>query len=242
MSLQAILFDAYGTLFDVYAIAAEAERQFPGNGAVLANLWRDKQIEYTRLRSLSGTYQPFDVVTDEALQFACRKLGLALSAEGRQQLMAQYNQLSAFPENLSVLQALKQSGMTLAILSNGNPEMLAPVIHAAGMTNLFTHVLSAHSVKKFKTAPEVYQLGINTLGVGAQDCLFVSSNGWDICGAAWFGYPTFWVNRAAAPLEVLGVAPDGEGRSLNDLLEFVRQRSSLSGAASYSTKPITPTH
>jgi 2-haloacid dehalogenase len=224
MSFQAIIFDAYGTLFDVYAIAAEAERQFPGQGAALANLWRDKQIEYTRLRTLSDTYQPFDSVTRDALQFACSRLGLALSPESQSQLMDQYNRLTPFPENLNVLNELKRHGQKLAILSNGNPEMLDPVIKAAGMDGMFTHVLSAHSVKKFKTAPETYRLGTSTLGLAAKDCLFVSSNGWDICGAAWFGYPTFWVNRAAAPLEVLGVTPNGEGRSLNDLLQFVRQR------------------
>jgi 2-haloacid dehalogenase len=224
MSFQAILFDAYGTLFDVYAIAAEAERQFPGQGAALANLWRDKQIEYTRLRTLSDTYQPFDGVTRDALQFACSRLGLALSPESQAQLMDQYNQLTPFPENLKVLHELKRDGLKLAILSNGNPEMLDPVITAADMNGVFNHVLSAHSVKKFKTAPEVYRLGTSTFGLAAEDCLFVSSNGWDICGAAWFGYSTFWVNRAAAPLEVLGVTPNGEGRSLNDLLQFVRQR------------------
>ena len=224
MSFQAIIFDAYGTLFDVYAIAAEAERQFPGQGAALANLWRDKQIEYTRLRTLSDTYQPFDSVTRDALQFACSRLGLALSPESQSQLMDQYNRLTPFPENLNVLNELKRHGQKLAILSNGNPEMLDPVIKAAGMDGMFTHVLSAHSVKKFKTAPETYRLGTSTLGLAAKDCLFVSSNGWDICGAAWFGYPTFWVNRAAAPLEVLGVTPNGEGRSLNDLFQFVRQR------------------
>ena len=224
MSFQAIIFDAYGTLFDVYAIAAEAERQFPGQGAALANLWRDKQIEYTRLRTLSDTYQPFDSVTRDALQFACSRLGLALSPESQSQLMDQYNQLTPFPENLNVLNELKRHGQKLAILSNGNPEMLNPVINAADMDGVFNHVLSAHSVKKFKTAPEVYHLGTSTFGLAAEDCLFVSSNGWDICGAAWFGYSTFWVNRAAAPLEVLGVTPNGEGRSLNDLLQFVRQR------------------
>jgi 2-haloacid dehalogenase len=125
---------------------------------------------------------------------------------------------------LKVLQELKRDGLKLAILSNGNPEMLNPVINAADMDGVFNHVLSAHSVKKFKTAPETYRLGTSTLGLAAEDCLFVSSNGWDICGAAWFGYSTFWVNRAAAPLEVLGVTPNGEGRSLNDLLQFVRQR------------------
>jgi len=138
--------------------------------------------------------------------------------------MDQYNRLTPFPENHNVLNELKRDGLTLAVLSNGNPEMLHPVIKAADMDGMFTHVLSAHSVKKFKTAPETYRLGTSTLGLAAEDCLFVSSNGWDICGAAWFGYPTFWVNRAAAPLEVLGVTPNGEGCSLNDLLQFVRQR------------------
>ena len=227
MSFKAILFDAYGTLFDVYAIAAEAERQFPGQGSAVATLWRDKQIEYTRLRTLSDTYQPFDVVTRDALQFACGKLGLALHPQAQTQLMAQYNQLAPFPENLTVLSALKSEGITLAILSNGNPELLDPVIEAAGMHGVFNHVLSAHSVKKYKTAPEVYRLATSALDVAAEDCLFVSSNGWDICGAAWFGYPTFWVNRSAAPLEVLGVTPDGEGRTLNELLQFVRQRGGL---------------
>lgn len=223
MSLRAILFDAYGTLFDVYAIAAEAERQFPGRGAELASLWRDKQIEYTRLRTLSNTYQSFQAVTRDALQFACNKLGLVLDQHIQTQLMARYNRLTPFPENLNVLNELKRKGIALAILSNGNPEMLAPVVKAAGMESVFDHVISAHTVKKFKTAPEVYQLGLDRLGIAAKDSLFVSSNGWDICGAAWFGYPTFWVNRSAAPSEVLGVTPDGEGRSLNDLLSFVRQ-------------------
>ncbi|MFM8246348.1 MAG: haloacid dehalogenase type II [Burkholderiaceae bacterium] len=223
MSLRAILFDAYGTLFDVYAIAAEAERQFPGKGAELASLWRDKQIEYTRLRTLSNTYQSFQAVTRDALHFACNKLGLALDQQIQTQLMTQYNRLTPFPENLNVLNELKRKGIALAILSNGNPEMLAPVVKAAGMESVFDHVISAHTVKKFKTAPEVYQLGLDRLGIAAKDSLFVSSNGWDICGAAWFGYPTFWVNRSAAPSEVLGVTPDGEGRSLNDLLLFVRQ-------------------
>ncbi|MFM8464466.1 MAG: haloacid dehalogenase type II [Burkholderiaceae bacterium] len=223
MSLRAILFDAYGTLFDVYAVAAEAERQFPAKGAELASLWRDKQIEYTRLRTLSNTYQPFQAVTRDALQFACNKLGLVLDQRIQTQLMAQYNRLTPFPENLNVLNELKRKGIALAILSNGNPEMLAPVVKAAGMESVFDHVISAHTVKKFKTAPEIYQLGLDRLGIAAKDSLFVSSNGWDICGAAWFGYPTFWVNRSAAPSEVLGVTPDGEGRSLNDLLLFVRQ-------------------
>ena len=220
MSLQAIIFDAYGTLFDVYSIGALAERLFPGKGAAVAELWRDKQIEYTRLRTLSNTYKPFWEVTQDALVFTCRKFGLDLTLDAQTQLMGQYAKLQAFPENLGVLQALKARGLKLAILSNGNPDMLNAAVQAAGMQDLFTQVLSVDSVQKFKTAPEAYQLGPDVLGVAARDSLFVSSNCWDVCGAAWFGYRTFWVNRANAPVEELGVTPNAQGRSLTDLLEY----------------------
>ncbi len=223
MSLQALIFDAYGTLFDVYSIGALAERLFPGKGAAVADLWRDKQIEYTRLRTLSNTYKPFWEITQDALVYCCRRLGLALTIDAQTQLMGQYAKLQAFPENLAVLQSLKRDGFKLAILSNGNPEMLEAAVQAAGMEGLFTQVLSVHEVQKFKTAPEAYQLGPDMLGVAARDTLFVSSNGWDICGAAWFGYRTFWVNRAAAPMEELGVTPNGEGRSLDDLQRYIGQ-------------------
>ncbi len=223
MTIQAILFDAYGTLFDVYSIGVLAERLFPGQGAAVAGLWRDKQIEYTRLRTLSNTYKPFWEITQDALVFACRKLSLELTLDAQTQLMGQYAKLPAFPENLAVLQALKAAGLKLAVLSNGNPDMLESAVSAAGMQGVFTQVLSVHSVQKFKTAPEAYQLGPDMLGVAAKDSLFVSSNGWDICGAAWFGYRTFWVNRAGAPMEELGVTPHGEGRTLDDLHRFVEQ-------------------
>ena len=221
MTIQAIIFDAYGTLFDVYSIGALAERLFPGRGAALAELWRDKQIEYTRLRTLSNTYKPFWEVTQDALIFTCRKLGLDLSLDAQNQIMGQYAKLQAFPENLSVLRALRDQGKKLAILSNGNPDMLDAAVHAAGFQDLLNAVLSVHAVQKFKTAPEAYQLGPDTFGLSAKDMLFVSSNAWDVCGAAWFGYQTFWVNRANAPMEELGVTPNGSGSTLNDLLHFV---------------------
>lgn len=221
MSVQAIIFDAYGTLFDVYSISALAERLFPGKGAAVAELWRDKQIEYTRLRTLSNTYKPFWEVTQDALVFTCRKLGLELTLDAQNRIMGQYARLDAFPENLGVLKSLKSKGLKLAILSNGNPEMLDAAVQAAGMSDLFTQVLSVHAVEKFKTAPEAYQLGPDTLGVSAKDTLFVSSNCWDVCGAAWFGYRTFWVNRSNSPLEELGIRPHGQGRTLDDLAQFV---------------------
>jgi 2-haloacid dehalogenase len=223
MAIRAIIFDAYGTLFDVYSIGALAERLFPGKGAALAELWRDRQVEYTRLRTLCSTYKPFWEVTQDALVFACRKLKLDLTLDAQNSIMGQYAKLQAFPENLPVLKQLKSKGLKLAILSNGNPDMLDAVVQAAGMNDTFNHVLSVDAVRKFKTAPEAYQLGPDILGLAAKDILFVSSNCWDVCGAGWFGYKTFWVNRAGAPVEELGVTPHGEGSSLTDLLAFVEQ-------------------
>lgn len=223
MSFQAIAFDAYGTLFDVYSIGALAEKCYPGKGDALAALWRDKQIEYTRLRTMCAMYKPFWEVTQDALIFSCKKLGLQLDFDAQNILMGQYAKLQAFPENLAVLQQLRQMNLKLAILSNGNLHMLESAVNAAGMQGLFSHLLSVDAVKKFKTAPEAYQLGPDVFGLPAKKILFVSSNGWDVCGATWFGYTSFWVNRANAPMEELGVTPDGQGSSLTDLLSFVSQ-------------------
>ncbi len=224
MTIQAIVFDAYGTLFDVYSIGALAEKLFPSRGAALAELWRDKQIEYTRLRTMCSTYKPFWEVTQDALVFACRKLGLDLTLDAQNSLMGQYAKLQAFPENLSVLQEIKTMGLKLAILSNGNPQMLDSAVEAAGMRGIFNHILSVDAVRKFKTAPEAYQLGPDVFGLSARNILFVSSNCWDACGATWFGYTTFWVNRAHAPLEELGVTPDATGSDMTALLSFVKQQ------------------
>ena len=223
MSFQAIAFDAYGTLFDVYSIGALAEKCYPGKGDALAALWRDKQIEYTRLRTMCSMYKPFWEVTQDALIVSCKKLGLQLDFDAQNILMGQYAKLQAFPENLAVLQQLRQMNLKLAILSNGNLHMLESAVNAAGMQGLFSHLLSVDAVKKFKTAPEAYQLGPDVFGLPAKKILFVSSNGWDVCGATWFGYTSFWVNRANAPMEELGVTPDGQGSSLTDLLSFVTQ-------------------
>ena len=225
MAIKAVVFDAYGTLFDVYSIGVLAERLFPGKGTALATFWRDRQIEYTRLRTLSDRYKPFWDVTQDALVFSCRALGLALDAEKQAALMAQYAVLTPFSENLAVLQALRQMALPLAILSNGNPPMLESVVEAAGMRSLFAHLLSADEVRKFKTASQAYQLGPDRLGLPAADILFVSSNCWDVCGAAWFGYQTFWVNRADAPAEELDVMPQAQGRLLTDVLQHVRQQN-----------------
>jgi 2-haloacid dehalogenase len=217
---EAVLFDAYGTLFDVYSVGLVAEQLFPGRGDALALLWRDKQIDYTRLLTMSGRYRPFWDLTRAGLRFAALKLGLAMDRSAEDRLMNQYRHLSAFPENREVLQALQQRGIRAGILSNGDPDMLAVALRSAGFQDLVDPVLSAHAVQRFKTDPAVYQLGPDALGLPARKILFVSSNGWDAIGATWFGYTTLWVNRAGAPLEQLDTAPTRIGSSLRDVLGF----------------------
>ena len=216
----AVVFDAYGTLFDVYSVALMAEQLFPGHGNALGALWRDKQIEYTRLTSMSGRYQPFWELTRAGLRFAALRLGLVLNAAAEAQLMNQYRHLSAFPENLDVLRELKARGIPCAILSNGDPEMLAVGVKSAGFEPFLAHVLSVHGVRKYKTDPAAYALGTQALGLPARQILFVSSNGWDAIGATWFGYTTLWVNRQGLPLEQLATEPTRTGTSLRDVLAF----------------------
>jgi 2-haloacid dehalogenase len=222
---SAVLFDAYGTLFDVYSVGLLAEQLYPGEGDRLAQLWRDKQIEYSRIVSMSGRYRPFWQVTLSALRFAAERLGLALDKANEDRLMNQYRHLSAFPENREVLEALKARGVQAGVLSNGDPEMLAVAVKSAGFGDLLDPVLSVHETRRFKTDPATYALGPAALGLDARQILFVSSNGWDAIGATWFGYTTLWVNRAGAPLEQLGTAPTRIGRSLRDVLDFFPQET-----------------
>ena len=226
--IRAVVFDAYGTLFDVYSIGALAEKLYPGQGAALSVLWRDKQIEYTRLISLSDPspqgsryYQSFWDITRASLRYALARLGLVHTSGNEDALMAQYAQLSAFPENLGVLQALRQRGVATAILSNGSPEMLQSAVHSAGMSDLLDAVLSVDSVRQFKTTPTSYQLVQDHLGLAPADVLFVSSNAWDALGATWFGFTTLWINRQGLPPEAMGPAPHHTGRDLSEVLKVL---------------------
>ena len=220
--VKAVLFDAYGTLFDVYSVSHVAEQLFPGRGEKLALLWRDKQIEYTRLLTMSGRYTPFWEITCAALRYAAQRFELPLDAAGETQLLNQYRHLSAFPENKAVLTELKKRGVPAGILSNGDPAMLAVAVRSAGLKDLLAHVLSVDTVKRFKTDPAAYALGPQALGLPAKEILFVSSNCWDAIGATWCGYTTLWVNRQGAPLEQLDTAPTRTGASLREVLSFFR--------------------
>ena len=222
MKIKAVLFDAYGTLFDVYSVALLAEQLFPGQGDKLSQLWRDKQIEYTRLITMSAPggerYRPFWELTRAGLRYAAAKLALDLQPAAEEQLMNQYRHLSAFAENHEVLAELKRRGVTAGILSNGDPDMLGVAVKSAGFADLLQHVISVHPARRFKTDPAAYALGTAALKLPAREILFVSSNAWDALGATWFGYTTLWINRGGAPPEQLGTEPSFTGRSLRDVL------------------------
>lgn len=220
---KAVLFDAYGTLFDVYSVGLLAEQLFPGQGQALGVLWRDKQIEYTRLVTTSNHgehYRPFWELTRAGLRYACKRLALELTPEREEQLMNQYRHLSAFPENREVLKALKEKGVVTGILSNGDPSMLGVAVRSAGLEGLLDHVLSVDATRKYKTHPDAYQLGLQATGLAGKQVVFVSCNSWDALAATWFGYRTLWVNRYRLPFEELGTQPERTGSSLRDVLAF----------------------
>ena len=217
---KAVLFDVYGTLLDVYSVGLRAEQMFPGAGERLARAWRDRQIEYSRLVSMSGQYRPFWQLTRDALQVCAKALGLPLDAAGEDSLMNEYRHLSAFPENRAVLLALADRGVRIGVLSNGDPDMLGVTLRSAGLIELIDPILSVHATQRYKTDPAAYALGPQALGLAASEILFVSSNCWDAIGATWYGYTTLWINRADAPMERLGVQPTRVGHSLRDVLEF----------------------
>jgi 2-haloacid dehalogenase len=214
LRLEAMVFDAYGTLFDVHSVMRRCESLYPGRHAQLSELWRAKQLEYTWLRSLMQRYAPFSTVTREALAHSCEALGLELTAERMEALMAEYNMLTAFPDVPGIFRKMK--GMKRAILSNGSPDMLEPLVAHSGLE--LDALISVDEVGIFKPAPAVYELAVRKLGVPKEKIGFVSSNCWDALGAKSFGFTVFWINRAGAPLERLGFKPDRIIARLDEVL------------------------
>jgi 2-haloacid dehalogenase len=214
--ISALVFDAYGTLFDVHSVTETCERLFPGKGAGLSRLWRTKQLEYTWQRSLMGRYADFNRVTEDGLRYACGALALRFSQGAFDTLMEAYRHLKPFPDAVAALAALKGRAK-LAILSNGTPAMLHAVVANNGLTSTFDAVLSVDPAGIFKPAPRVYQLAVDHLSVPKEEIGFVSSNGWDAAGAKAFGFRVFWINRAAMPVEELDLLPDAVLKSLGEL-------------------------
>ena len=216
--MKALVFDAYGTLFDVLSVTSLCELVFPGSGTALAVMWRGKQLQYSLLRSMMDRYADFWRVTQDALVYSARALQLDLTADKRVQLLDAYRTLRAFPDVKPGLEQLKSKGLSLAILSNGAPPMLASATRSAGIDGLLDAVISVDDIKVFKPSPRVYALASTRLGVPAGAIGFVSSNGWDVAGAASAGLTAFWIQRSAAePAEELGYEAARVVHAITDL-------------------------
>lgn len=217
---KAFVFDAYGTLFDFGSAVARCADIPDNKRDALVTIWRDKQLQYTWLRSLQKNYVNFEQVTADALDFALEATGLA-DISRRQNLLDLYQTLSAYPEISGALAALKTKGIITAILSNGTPAMLKAAIDHSGIGSLIDHVLSVENVGIFKPAPEVYQLAVDRIGVAREHICFVSSNGWDAYSAAAFGFQVVWCNRSGQPTERLPGSPTIMLKNLLNILALI---------------------
>lgn len=221
-AIRGVAFDAFA-IFDPRSIAAACERMFGARGKDLVNAWRTRQFEYQWLRALGGRYRDFWQCTAAALEFACASLQIDADAAQRATLMREYLRLEAWPDVAAALRALEQRGLALALLSNATPEILESGVQRAGLGDLFDHVISTDRIRSFKPDPRAYQLGIDVIGLRREEILFVPFAGWDLAGARWFGYRTFWNNRPAAPEERLEVVADASGSTLADLVRFLER-------------------
>lgn len=215
--IKAFVFDAYGTLFNIGALDDRLAHHFGENAAEIGTIWRQKQLEYTWLRTLMAKYQPFSNVTEDALGYACEKLGVKLNPEVVIDLMFRYHALSSFPEVKKVLDELRKKHH-LAILSNAEHKMLQSAVVHNKLENVFNRVISVDVISQFKPSPKVYQLAISGLEVEKEYIAFVSTNTWDVAGAKSFGFKTIWLNRAKGTREHLGFEPDMIINGLDDLL------------------------
>jgi len=239
VTIKAIVFDAYGTLFDIQSVAAVTEQAFPGYGEIITQIWRIKQLEYTWLRSLMRRYQDFAVVTRDSLAYTLRVLGLAHDEDVFERIMDKYLHLDPYPDARPALAAMRDR--KLAILSNGSPAMLNTLVVNSGLDRVLDATISVDSRKTFKPAPEAYSLIESVLGVPPMEVLFISSNPWDACGAKAFGLNVAWIERVTpeaialacvksdvvAPLTMfkairtqmdeLGLEPDYRIRALSEL-------------------------
>jgi len=223
--IKALVFDAYGTLYDTQSVSAKAEELCPGNGELIAQLWRLKQLEYSWLRALMQDYADFWELTQAALDFALKAAGVEPSEAIRAPLMDNYLHLEPHPEAREALAAL--AGRRLAILSNGSPDMLEALVRNSGLEHCFEAVISVDAARTYKPHPSCYALVGQALGVARDEVLFVSSNGFDVSGAKAFGFHVAWIRRGGAGAatlygmlrgraEELGHPPDHVVSSLTD--------------------------
>jgi 2-haloacid dehalogenase len=248
VSIKAVVFDAYGTLYDIQSVAAVTEETFPGYGEIITQIWRIKQLEYTWLRSLMRRYQDFSVITQDSLAYTLRVLGLKYERAAFDRIMDKYLHLDLYPDAKEALAAMRAK--KLAILSNGSTAMLNTLVANSGLDRVLDATISIDAKKIFKPAPEAYALIESVLGVPPSEVLFVSSNPWDACGAKAFSLNVAWIERVTpqamalacvksdvvAPLTMfkairtqmdeLGIAPDYRIHSLSELPDLIAAKES----------------
>jgi 2-haloacid dehalogenase len=246
VNIKAVVFDAYGTLYDVQSVAAITEEAFPGYGELITQIWRIKQLEYSWLRSLMRRYEDFSVITRQSLAYTLRVLGLRHDERVFGRIMDKYHHLDLYPDAAAALAAMR--GRKLAILSNGSTDMLNALVRNSGLDRVLDATISIDSMKIFKPSPDAYTLVETNLGVPPTEVLFVSSNPWDACGAKAFGFDVAWIERVTpeamalacvrsdlmTPLTLfkalrmqmdeLGVEPDYSIRTLSELPGLVATR------------------
>lgn len=218
--IKAIAFDAF-PIFDPREVAQAAEEVFPGRGEQLMGIWRTRIFEYQWLRALGSQYEDFMRATEDGLIFAANQLDLDLSPQKKERLLQEFMQLKTWPDAPASVRKLKDMGIKLVFLSNMTEEMLRNGLQQADLESEFHAIYSTDAVRSYKPDPVAYAIAAEGLGIPKEEILFVAFAGWDVAGAKWYGYPTFWVNRLGAPGEELGVQPDGSSRNLAGLVEYV---------------------
>ncbi len=219
MTIKALAFDAYGTLFDVHSVVETIEEHFPFKGRQLSEIWRTKQLEYTWLVSLMERYESMWELTRSSLVYGLKRLDLPLDEDVMENLMASYLTLQTFPEVPDALRVLRERHR--AIFSNGNLDMLRPLVHNTGLSSVLDDVITVEPVRVFKPSMRAYRYAEQQLGVPAEKALFVSSNAFDVAGAKAFGFQVAWVQRGQGQLEELGVTPDHVVASLEEIASLI---------------------
>lgn len=217
--IKSVVFDVYGTLYDVFSVVKKCESLYPEKGEQISKLWRNKQLEYTWLRTLMNRYENFWHITKDALYYALDSLALEYDSDKINGIMNSYLNLDPYPEVVEALQKFRPR--KLAVLTNGNMDMLDQLVVRTGLDKFLEGILSADTIQLFKPKPEIYQLAVDFLGISKNEILFVSSNAWDIAGAKSFGFTVGWINRFNQPSEQLGVQADYVATNLLELAEKV---------------------
>jgi len=224
VKLRAVAFDLF-TIFDPRSVVTAAQSLVPaGRAKELCDAWRLRQFEYSWLRAAAGRYADFRVVTEESLAYAARAARISLTADARRTLVQAYERIELWPDAQASLLVMKKAGLRLAPLTNYAPSMVENLLAHAGLRPLFDELISTDRARTFKPDPRAYALGESVLGLRREEIAFAAFGGWDAAGAAWYGYPTFWVNRLGLPPEELGPGPEATGPTLRELASWLGAR------------------